>query len=276
MHLINIYKTEEFKKKHSVFNDKLDEEFRKDKEGNQYIERIIKNLSDYNKLVFVYTIYDLLYINIYLKEDGEMGFDKELVTGDQETQVFVSELLVEEGLFKDLKICNGIMYLRKKAKLQQIEMIESFGSDLDERGKDAVIYLLMNFILRKKNTSKAFAEYNKICSLINYDTNRIKFDEDGAPSFISEDDALDWLLNIDEASKNMFEMLVKMIITSNLHYSVKEQFYFNNLINKAELTGMHEDENVNDWLLSFCDTDKEDVFKDLFDKIKKYDEKKGE
>lgn len=276
MHLINIYKTEEFKKKHSVFNDKLDEEFRKDKEGNQYIERIIKNLSDYNKLVFVYTIYDLLYINIYLKEDGEMGFDKELVTGDQETQVFVSELLVEEGLFKDLKICGGIMLLRKKAKLQQIEMIESFGSDLDERGKDAVIYLLMNFILRKKNTSKAFAEYNKICSLINYDTNRIKFDEDDAPSFISEDDALDWLLNIDEASKNMFEMLVKMIITSNLHYSVKEQFYFNNLINKAELTGMHEDENVNDWLLSFCDTDKEDVFKDLFDKIKKYDEKKGE
>ena len=49
---------------------------------------------------------------------------------------------------------------------------------------------------------------------------------------------------------------------------------FNNLINKAELTGMHKDENVNDWLLSFCDTDKEDVFKDLIDKIKKYDEKK--
>ena len=277
MRMVNMYAPyDEFKKENALFKAKLDEGFRKDKAGNQYIERIIKNLSDYNKLVFVYTIYDLLYINIYLKEDGEMGFDKELVTGDPETQLFVSELLVEEGLFKDLKICNGIMYLRKKAKLQQIEMIESFGSDLDERGKDAVIYLLMNFILRKKNTSKAFAEYDKICSLINYDTNRIKFDEDGAPSFISEDDALDWLLNIDEASKNMFEMLVKMIITSNLHYSVKEQFYFNNLINKAELTGMHEDESVNDWLLSFCDTDKEDVLKDLFDKIKKYDEKNGE
>ena len=69
----------------------------------------------------------------------------------------------------------------------------------------------------------------------------------------------------------MFEMLVKMIITSNLHYSVKEQVYFNNLINKAELTGIHEDENVNDWLLSFCDTDKEDFLKDSADKIKKHD-----
>jgi hypothetical protein len=49
MHLINIYKTEEFKKKHSVFNDKRDKSTRKDKAGNQYIERIIKNLSDYNK-----------------------------------------------------------------------------------------------------------------------------------------------------------------------------------------------------------------------------------
>jgi hypothetical protein len=222
----------------------------------------------------VYTIYDLLFINTYLKEDGKIGFDKELVTGDPETKLFVSELLVEEGLFIDLKFCYGIMTLRKTVKLQQIEMIKSFGSDLEERGKDAVIYFLMNFIMRKKNTSQAFAEYNKICSLINYDTDRIKFDEDDALSFISEDDALNWLLNIDEASKDIFEMLVKMIITSNLHYSVKEQSYFNNLINKAELTGMHKDENVNDWLLSFCDTDKEDVFKDLIDKIKKYDEKK--
>ena len=271
MHLLNIYQTEEFKKKRSVFNDKLDKSTRKDKAGNQYIERIIKNLSDYNKLVFVYTIYDLLYINMYLKEDGEMGFDKEPFTGDPENQLFVSELLVEEGLFKDLNICNVIMYLRNKAKLQQIEMIESFGSDIDERGKDAVIYLLLNFILKKKNKNKAWSELAKITSLINYDAKRIKWDEDGDLSFISEDDALDWLLNIDEASKNMFEMLVKMIITSNLHYSVKEQVYFNNLINKAELTGIHEDENVNDWLLSFCDTDKEDFLKDSADKIKKHD-----
>ena len=270
-HMTKIYRPDDqSKKENALFKAKLDEGVT----GVQYIERIIKNLSDYNKLVFVYTIYDLLFINTYLKEDGKIGFDKELVTGDPETKLFVSELLVEEGLFIDLKFCYGIMILRKTVKLQQIEMIKSFGSDLEERGKDAVIYFLMNFIMRKKNTSQAFAEYNKICSLINYDTDRIKFDEDDALSFISEDDALNWLLNIDEASKDIFEMLVKMIITSNLHYSVKEQSYFNNLINKAELTGMHKDENVNDWLLSFCDTDKEDVFKDLIDKIKKYDEKK--
>lgn len=130
--------------------------------------------------------------------------------------------------------------------------------------------------MRKENTDQAFAEYRHIVSLLNYDSDRIEFNEDGAFSdkFISEDDALDWLLNADAESKELFEMLVKMIITSNLHYSIKEQFYFNHLINKAELPGMHADEKVNDWLLSFSDTDKDDVFKDMFDKMKKEAEKK--
>ena len=60
----------------------------------------------------------------------------------------------------------------------------------------------------------------------------IIFNDDGnlSDNFMSEDDAIHWLLNIDEGSKEMFLMLVKMIISSNLHYSVNEQFYLHNLI----------------------------------------------
>ena len=162
------------------------------------------------------------------------------------------------------------------AKLDLKEMVTSFGAHLKESEKDAIIYFLLHFVLYSKNSNQAITKYHHIASLLNYDTNRIEFNEDTSVSdkFISKGDALNWLLNIDEASKDIFEMLVKMIITSNLHYSHGEQFYFNNLINKAELTGMHEDEKTNNWLLSFCDTDTEDVFKDLFDKIKKDEEKK--
>ena len=286
MNLDRVYNCDELDKEKSLFRAKKDKG--KIDGGNRYLEKIIRSLSDYNKLVFIYTIYDLLYINHYLNHGNDgVGFDKEINTGDPSPAIWLEDILIDEGLFQEFKNigkdkfegANGvfaIMITRTQIKLKQKEHITSFGSNLEEREKDAVFYFLLNFIMRKRNSDKAFAEYRHIVSLLNYDSDRVELNEDGSLSdkFISEDDALDWLLNIDEASKEMFEMLVKMIITSDLHYSIKEEFYLNNLINDAKLPGMHADEKIHSWLLSICDTDREDAFKDLFDKMKKDAEKK--
>tara|TARA_Y100000813_G_C24157126_1_gene350235 strand:+ start:14 stop:1756 length:1743 start_codon:yes stop_codon:yes gene_type:complete len=272
MNLVNIYTPDDkFNKQKLVFNDKLEKD-----EGNQYIDRIINNLSGYNKLVFLYTMYDLLYINSYLNDDRTIILDEENIRENMDAVFYISELLVNEGLFKDLKVCSGIMMARTLFKLEQVDMIESFGSDLDERGKDVVIYLLLNFIFRKKDQKKAYAEFNHIVSLLNYDIERIRFNDDGnlSDNFMSEDDAIHWLLNIDEDSKEMFQLLVKIIISSNLHYSVREQLYLNNLIDKAKLSGMHGEEKINDWLVSFCDTDKEEVIDKITELAQKEAEKK--
>ena len=285
MNLGRGYSADEFDKEKPLFFAKKDKG--KIDGGNRYIEKIIRRLSDYNKLVFIYTIYDLLYINHYLKEGDGVGFDKEMNTGDNSFARWLTDILIEEGLFQEFKNigegelegANGvsaIMVMRRQVKLEQIEMITSFGSNLEEKGKDAIFYFLLNFIMRKKNTDQVFTEYRHIVSLLNYDSDKIEFNEDGnlSDKFMSEDDAVDWLLNIDEDSKEMFEMLVKIIITSNLHYSIKEEFYLNNLINKAKLPGMHADEKIHDWLLSICDSDRDHAFDDIFDKIKESAKKK--
>lgn len=256
-----------FEKEQSLFNAKLKKGIRKDKTGNQYIERIIKDLSDYNKLVFVYTISDLLYINT-------TRLDNVTITGDTDILEFVSKLLVEEGLFKDLEHCYLIMLFKKKIKLYQIEMIESFGCDLDDRGKDAIIYFLMHFGLISKNRNQAIEEFLFIATLINYDTNRIEFNEDTSSlsdKFISKDDALNCLLNKDIDSKETFVMLVKMIITSNNHYSIQEQVFFIDLVINAELPEVLDYEKNQthlDWLLLNCDTDIDRTIEDSIEKMK--------
>jgi len=159
------------------------------------------------------------------------------------------------------------------AKLDLKEMVTSFGAHLKESEKDAIIYFLLHFVLYSKNSNQAITKYHHIASLLNYDTNRIEFNEDTSVSdkFISKGDALNWLLNIDEDSKETFVVLVKMIITSNLHYSIEEQIYFNDLVIKAELPEMFGNEKIqtnHDWLLSYCDTDKDGILKDVIDKMK--------
>ena len=77
---------------------------------------------------------------------------------------------------------------------------------------------------------------------------------------------------LNEETYKLFQFLVKIIIISNLHYSLKEQFYLNTLIKSAKLSGMHGDEKIHNWLRSFCDSDKDEVLQDLLSNLKEEEE----
>ena len=80
-------------------------------------------------------------INHYLKEGEGVGFDEDFNTGDNLVALWLTDILIDEGLFQEFKNigegesegANGvsaIMIMRNQIKLRQIEMITSFGFDL--------------------------------------------------------------------------------------------------------------------------------------------------
>ena len=128
---------------------------------------------------------------------------------------------------------------------------------------------MYNFLVRKKNRKTASREYGHIISLLNYDLNRIiKSNVSSPEEFVSENNALNWLNNADDESKNFVEVLIQRIIVSDFHYSFSEQTYLSKITEVGNLSGMYRENKTHVWLRSICDDDKKDILDKLSTQLK--------
>ena len=113
---------EKAKKESDIFLNKLNNY----EDSYQYFESIVRRLSDYNKLVFIYTIWDLLLINF---EGQDVNLEENFYTGNIEPAFWLGDILADEGLlveFFEIKNREGIvglMVARRVLKLQTENMI---------------------------------------------------------------------------------------------------------------------------------------------------------